>query len=146
MKFHLILDPAAEETVVATVHKASVLTDDIEALVRRHTVTDRLSVFADGEQILLPFDRIEALTVMDGKTYAVDDSGKRLRVKLRLCEAETLLPRTFIRINKSTIANIRRLSRFQPTFSGGMDAIFQSGYSDYVSRRCMADLKRRLSS
>ncbi len=146
MKFQLIIDPHAEESVVATVHQPSSLTDELEMTVRKHTATDRLTVFANGEQRLLPFNQIDAVTVIDGKTIAIDDRGERWRVKLRLCEVEALLPAAFIRINKSTLANIRRLSRFRPTYSGGMDAVFQSGYVDYVSRRCMAELKRRLQS
>ena len=91
----------------------------------------------------LTFGEIECITVLDGKTCAIDQHGKRYRLKLRLYELEEMLPSCFIRINKSAIANENRLDRFVPTFSGAVDALFKSGYREYVSRRCFAEIKRR---
>lgn len=144
MRFQLILNKDTEESVVVTAHRESLLTDELEAVVRRHADKDRLTVFSDDEQIMLPFEDIECVTVSDGKTYAIDTDGRRLRVKNRLCEVEGWLPAVFVRINKSTIANVQHLSRFSPTYSGGVDAVFRSGYVDYVSRRCFSEIKRRL--
>ena len=81
--------------------------------------------------------------VEDGKTFAVDSYGKKFRIKMRLYEIEEILPSNFIRINKSAIANEKRLERFSVGFSGAVDAVFKSGYKEYVSRRCFAEIKRR---
>ena len=62
---------------------------------------------------------------------------------MRLYEVENLLPGYFIRINKSTLANEARLDRFQVTYAGSVDAVFKCGYTEYVSRRCFAQIKRR---
>ena len=67
----------------------------------------------------------------------------RYLLKKRLYEVEELLPPEFIRINKSSIANRKRIRRFTTTISGAVDAEFKSGFKEYVSRRCFADLKRR---
>ena len=56
---------------------------------------------------------------------------------------ESLLPSNFIRINKSALANTAQLDRFAVCFTGAVDAVFQSGYREYVSRRCFADIRRR---
>ena len=70
-------------------------------------------------------------------------SGERCRLKLRLYELEAMLPASFIRINKSALANEAHLERFTASFNGAVDAVFRSGYREYVSRRCFAEIKRR---
>lgn len=143
MKFNLIIDKTKEEVVTATVHKRSELTGQIEALVLTYTGENKLTAYREDEMMLLPFDRIECITVLDGKTYAIDTKGIRYRLKQRLYELEEKLPSVFIRINKSTLANETRLERFIAVYSGAVNARFRCGYEDYVSRRCFASIKRR---
>lgn len=143
MKFNLIIDKVKEEEVTVTVHERSALTEQIEALVKQHTGTDRIIAFAEDEMKQLSFADIECITVLDGKTYAIDVENKRYRLKQRLYELEELLPSSFIRINKSTLANEKRIARFAASFSGAVDAVFQCGYREYVSRRCFTEIKRR---
>ncbi len=143
MKFTLIIDPTSEEQVVATVHAPSELTEKLKELVEGCDRTDRLTAYRDEEIHLLPIFQIECITVTGGKTCAIDKDGMTYHLKQRLYEVEQLLPDCFIRINKSALANETRLERFCATFSGGVDAVFQSGYREYVSRRCFAQLKRR---
>lgn len=143
MKFQLIIDHEKDEEVVVTAHERSRLTDQIEALVMQYTGTDKLPVYTDEDLLLLSFSDIECITVLDGKTQAIDKTGKRYRLKQRLYEMEALLPAGFIRINKSAIANESRIARFTASFSGAVDAVFQCGYREYVSRRCFAEIKRR---
>lgn len=143
MKFKLIIDKTKEEEVTVTAHQPSDLTARIEELVLRGTGTDKLPVYNEDEMKMLPFSQIECITVEDGKTIAIDTKGKRYRIRMRLYEVEKLLPGSFIRINKSTMANENRLERFAAAYSGAVDAVFKCGYREYVSRRCFAEIKRR---
>ena len=143
MKFKLIINPGREEEVVVTAHEPSDLTAKLEELVLRHSGSDKLPVYTEEEMRLLPFAQIECITVRDGKTFAIDTKAQQYRVRLRLYEVENLLPSYFIRINKSTLANEKRLERFVATYSGGVDAVFKCGCREYVSRRCFAQIKRR---
>lgn len=143
MKFKLIIDREKDEEIVATVHERSSLTDQIELLVMQHTGTDRIAAYTEDDMKMLPFADIECITILDGKTYAIDTSNTRYRLKLRLYELEEILPSSFIRINKSTLANETKLERFTASFSGAVDAVFKCGYTEYVSRRCFAEIKRR---
>ena len=143
MKFTLNIDKTCDEEITATVHAPSELTERIEALVMEYMGRDKLPVYTEDEMKMLPIAQIECITVMDGKTWAIDTLGKRYRLKGRLYEVESLLPSNFIRINKSALANTARLDRFAVCFTGAVDAVFQSGYREYVSRRCFADIKRR---
>lgn len=145
MKFHLIIDSSKEEEVVATVHERSSLTDQLETLVMQYTGLDRIAAFWENEIKMLPITDIACITVLDGKTYAVDTANKRYRLKQRLYELEAALPTYFIRINKSALANENHLERFSASFNGSVDAVFQCGYKEYVSRRCFAQIKRRFT-
>lgn len=143
MKFKLIIDKGKDEEVIATVHSRSALTDEIEALVLKYAGTDRIPAYTEDDMKMLAFSDIECVTVLEGKTYAIDSKNRRYRLKMRLYELEALLPSSFIRINKSTLANENRLDRFAVTYAGSVDAVFKCGYTEYVSRRCFAQIKRR---
>ena len=144
MKFRLIIDKDKEEEVVATVHQRSPLIEQIESLIVNHT--DRIPGYLEDEIKMLEVSDIECVTVLDGKTYAIDSGNRHYRLKQRLYELEQTLPASFIRINKSTLANEKALDRFTVTIAGSVDAIFKCGYREYVSRRCFTQIKRRLES
>jgi DNA-binding LytR/AlgR family response regulator len=146
MKFRLIIDKTKDEEVVITAHAPSELTDKIAALVTENTGSNTIPAYTEDDLVLLPFSKIACITVLDGKTYAIDEKGDQYRLKLRLYELEQIVPAGFIRINKSTLANEAHLERFTATYSGGINAVFKSGYEDYVSRRCFANIKRRFES
>lgn len=146
MKFTLIIDQGRDEEVVATVHERTALTDEIEALVMKYAGADRIPAYTENDMKMLAFSDIECITVLDGKTYAIDSRNQRYRLKQRLYELEALLPSSFIRINKSSLANENRLDRFAVTYAGSVDAVFKCGYREYVSRRCFAQIKRRFDA
>lgn len=144
MKFKLIIDRDRPEEVVATVHQRSALTDRIEAEVLQYAGEDQLPGYTEDDMRMLKYAEIEYVTVQDGKTWAVDGKGHMYRLKLRLYELEKILPACFIRINKSSLANENHLLRFTAGFSGAVDAVFRCGKKEYVSRRCFAEIKRRI--
>lgn len=142
MKFRLIIDRTADEEIVATVRQRTALIEEIEALISRYT--DRIPGYTEDDIKMLSVAEIECITVQDGKTYAIDSNHCRYRLKQRLYELEQQLPSSFIRINKSALANKNALDRFSVTYAGSVDAIFKCGYREYVSRRCFAQIKRGL--
>ena len=143
MKYRLIIDKQAEEEIIAVVHSPSALTEQIENLVCSFTGTDCLMGYREDELRKLTFGEIECITVLNRKVVAIDTQGNHYRIPNRLRDLEERLPSYFIRINKSSLANEHRILRFQAAFNGGVDAIFQCGYRDYVSRRCFTEIKRR---
>ena len=146
MKFKLIIDDQQEETVVATVHSRSALVDEIESLILKHAGADRIPGYTEDDIKMLAVSEIECVTVQDGKTYAIDSGNRCYRLRQRLYELEAVLPSTFIRINKSALANESALDRFAVTYAGSVDAVFKCGYREYVSRRCFAQIKRRFDA
>ena len=145
MRFRLIIDRTAEAAGVATVHEPSGLTRQIQELVESRGGVQQLAGYLEDTMRILEVSEIECVTVLEGKTYAIDGENRRYRLKQRLYELEELLPPSFIRINKSALANEKRLERFTASFSGAVDAVFRCGYREYVSRRCFAQIKRRFA-
>ena len=143
MKYRLIINKDAEEEILAVVHTPSALTAQIEDLVRSYSGADHILGYRDDEMRRLAFSDIECITILDRKVIAIDNRGHHYRIQERLRELEAILPSYFIRINKSTLANEQRIARFHAVFSGGVDAVFQCGYREYVSRRCFAQIRRR---
>lgn len=143
MKYKLIIDKKAEEEIIAIVHAPSLLTQQIENLVCSFSGIDCIMGYKEDELRKLAFAEIECITILDRKVIAIDTCGSRYRVQERLRDLADVLPSYFIRINKSTLANEHRILRFDAVFSGGVDAVFQCGYREYVSRRCFAEIRRR---
>ena len=143
MKYKLIIDKNAEEEIIAIVHTPSSLTQQIENLVCSFSGTDSIMGYKEDEMRKLSFEEIECITIQERKVIAIDSNGKSYRLQDRLRDLEEILPSYFIRINKSTLANEHCILRFDAVFSGGVDAIFQCGFREYVSRRCFAEIRRR---
>ena len=143
MKYKLIIDKDAEEEIIAIVHAPSPLTQQIENLLCTFSGVDCIMGYGEEEMRKLAFSEIECITILERKVIAIDTKGNHYRIQDRLRDLEKILPSYFIRINKSTLANEHCIARFHAVFSGGVDAVFQCGYREYVSRRCFAEIKRR---
>ena len=145
MRFKLVIDKTQEETVVATVHERSRLTDEMELLVLQHDGSDRIAAYTEDGMRMLPFSDIECITVLDGKTYAVTRSGERCRLKLRLYELEERLDRhTFVRISQSEIVNLRKVTALDLALTGTIRMTLTGGTVCWVSRRSVKKIKEAL--
>ena len=143
MKYKLIIDKDAQEEITVIAHAPSSLTQQIEDLVCSFSGADSLMGYREDEMRKLAFSEIECITVLDRKVMAIDTKGSHYRLQDRLRDLEEILPSYFIRINKSTLANEHCIARFDAVFSGGVDAVFQCGWREYVSSRCFAEIRRR---
>jgi len=143
MDFQLIIDEENKELITARVKKANELTEKIETLVKEYVGENKIVVFSEDETVILEIKNIECVTVIDNKVWAITENGKYL-IKNRLYEVEKLLSSSFIKINKSSVANISKIKKFISTYSGSVNVEFKSGYTDYISRRCLPQVKRRL--
>lgn len=143
MKFKIFIDKEKEEEIVATVHKRTKLINEIESLVMNENTADEITGYDEDGITILKLEKIEAFFIENSKTYAVCTNKRRYRIKSPLYELEKILPTNFEKINKSNIANMKHIVRFKTLLNGAVDAEFKSGFTDYISRRCFAELKRR---
>lgn len=140
MKFKLIIDQNQEEEIVVTVKQRNSLVDYIQNLVEKNE--DEIIGYLNNQIIRLDIKSIECIFTQDNKVYVAYEDKRIYQIKRRLYEIEKILPPTFIRINKSAIANTKLIARYITTITGGVNVEFKSGYTDYVSRRCFAEIKR----
>ena len=143
MKFKLIIDKDREEEISVIAHSTSDFIAKIENMVMEHNGKNGIYVYRDDEITHLDFMDIECITIIDRKVYIIGRDGTQYRTNKKLCDIEPELPTYFIRINKSSLANERRIKSYKATFSGAVDAVFKCGYREYVSRRCFANIKKR---
>ena len=143
MKLKLVIDEELDDEIIVITNKKTKLTKQIEELVSDYNNPYTIIGYKDDEIRKLSFDEIECITIYDRKVMAIDSLQNHYRLQERLRDLESILPPYFIRINKSTIANEKKILRFKTLIGGGVDAIFKCGYKDYVSRRCFKEIKRR---
>lgn len=143
MKYKLIIDEKLEEEIILITNKQTELTNQIENLIKNYSTPYNIIGYRDDEIRILTFQDIECITILDRKVIVIDLNGNHYRIQERLRDLECILPDYFIKINKSCIANERRILRFHTLIGGSVDAIFKCGYKDYVSRRCFKEIKRR---
>lgn len=140
MKFKLIIDQNQEEEIVATVKQRNSLVDYIQNLVEENE--NEIVGYLDNQIVKLNIYSIECIFTQDSKTYIAYEDKGIYQIKKRLYEIEKILPPAFIRINKSAIANTELITKYITTITGSVNVEFKSGYTDYVSRRCFAEIKR----
>lgn len=140
MKCTVFIDKEREEEVIIYAHKESSLIASIKELTEKAA---ELTAFSGNEIVPLNINEVFFFTTDNSKVLAVTEKEK-LYLKLRLYEIEERLPDCFIKINQSTIANIKKIDRFDTSVSGTLKVKFKNGAVDYVSRRNIRKVKERL--
>lgn len=141
MKLSVFIDKEREEEVIVYAHETNRLVADIERLVSENGF--ELIGYNEREAVRLQLDDIYCFITESNKVYAVTE-GKRLQIKQRLYVLEEKLSDSFVKINQSCIANIKRIKCFDASISGTLRVIFKNGHTDYVSRRNIKTVKERL--
>ena len=141
MKCELHIDKSLEEKVLIYAHEKNKAVEEIYNFVANQDI--ELIGYKDNEIIKINPNNVNCFIVEDSKIFAITDSEK-LRVKLRLYVLEEILGESFIKINQSCIANIRKIKKFDSSISGTLSVVFKNGYIDYVSRRNIKSIKERL--
>lgn len=141
MKFRLIIDKNREEEVIVYSHNKTKLTDEIEKLVENDST--ELVGYIEREVYKLSLSEIYCFVAEDNNVYAIT-AENRFRVKMRLYQLEEMLDTSFIKINQSCIVNVRKILKFDASLAGALRVTLKNGYSDYVSRRNVKNVKERL--
>lgn len=141
MKCTVILDANREEEVIIYAHNRSDLVEELESMIEGKSKT--LNGYLRGEIVKLDVKGVYYFTVEDNKLYAYSEKQKYL-LKARLCNIEQILDNSFVKINKSSIANISKIQKFDASIYGTLKVVFKNGHTDYVSRRNLKNVKERL--
>ena len=98
----------------------------------------------DERKVALTLSNIYYFESVDNKTFAYE-KDKVFEVNQRLYQLEESLRMTpFIRINKNTIVNTRKIKSFKSTINGRMEATLKNGEKMKITRNYVSELKRKL--
>ena len=141
MKCTVNLDKSREEEIVIYAHQKNEMIFEIERMAQEKPL--QMTGFLNEEIVRLEPQDIYCFTVEGGRLYAIGESEKYL-IKARLYNIEEILDKSFIKINQSSIANVKKIQKFDASISGTLKVIFKNGHTDYVSRRNIKNVKERL--
>ena len=122
------------------------LTDEIADLQRllQESKSPRLIFYKGTGEYYLDLSEILFFETEGNKIYAHTQKDA-YEVRLKLYELESILPRYFSRVSKSTIANIRQvLLGGQVLFRNGHHSFYQTHKEVHVSRHYQSLLKENL--
>jgi DNA-binding LytR/AlgR family response regulator len=144
MKYTLHIDPECDEEIIVRVKEKNALTDAIEELINAEKAhTPPLIGYIGNDIFEIHPEEVYCFFIEDKKLFASLKRGDAL-IKRRLYEIEERLGEDFIKINQSTIANMKLVDRFSVSIGATLSVHFKNGRCDYVSRRQMKAVKERL--
>lgn len=108
---------------------------------RYHSIL--LTCYRGNEIVQLPESSICFIETVR-KKQLVHTDAEILEVKKRLYELERLLPPGFIRISKSVIMNMDRVTAYRPMVNGLMAASFPNNDIVYISRKYLKDVRSHI--
>ncbi len=144
MKFYLVLDENSEPSVTVKCKSVTPTVVKIEELCSlEKDESELLYGYRDNEITPLDYAEVVCFFTRDGKVFAMVGENE-YATKLRIKQVLELTDDTFIRINQGCVINIKKLEKFKASFGGALMVIMKNGYSDYVARRELKNIKRRL--
>jgi DNA-binding LytR/AlgR family response regulator len=141
MKCYTYINDNEEEKVLIYAHDRTRLVEDIESLVLSSEVD--LTGNCDSEIIKIDINDVACFISDNNKVYALI-GDKKYQIKYRLYQIEELNLNIFIKINQSCLANKTKIKRFETTIGGAVKVVFKNGYIDYIARRELKNVKKRM--
>lgn len=140
MKYKLIIDPQREESLELILHERTPLADKIEALIGENA--DHILGYRDFEVYRLAPSGIDVVFT-DGDDVCAMVGKECYRVRMRLYELEELFGTSFVKLNRGCIVRVSSIVKFESSLGGSLRALLKNGFSDYISRRELKNVKRR---
>ena len=122
------------------------MTDEVSSIVKKLSddTPQILSGFRDDTLEILEQNDIFRFYASAGRIIAETDNGE-YTLRLRLYELEGRLDKSrFVRISNSEIVNIRKVRKFDLSFTGTICVSLSNGTVTYVSRRYVHKIKQVL--
>ncbi len=122
------------------------MTDEVSSIVKKLSddTPQILSGFRDDTLEILEQNDIFRFYASAGRIIAETDNGE-YTLRLRLYELEGRLDKSrFVRISNSEIVNIRKVRKFDLSFTGTICVSLSNGAVTYVSRRYVHKIKQVL--
>lgn len=135
-------DKTEPEVVEIHCHKISDEVKEIVAFVKSRQ--GQLTGTLDDRQFEIPVGDIFYIESVDNKTFLYTQN-KVYETRQKLYELEELLrEKRFIRISKSTLLNLMKISSIKPALNGRFTAVLYSGEETVISRKYVPEFKKAL--
>lgn len=144
MKIHIDIDDKHSEPTITI--QTNEWTEELEEILAIIKGKSRRRIFGieDEQTVLLNPKNIDYVYAEKRKVYAC--MGKRhVEIRMKLYEIEEVLaPYDFMRFSKSVIGNLNQIERFELSFNGNLCVFFQSRNKEYITRKYVSGIKKRL--
>ncbi len=135
-------DKSQPEVVEIHCHKISDEVKEIVAFVKSRQ--GQLTGTIDDRQFEIPVSDIFYIESVDNKSF-IYTQNKVYETRQKLYELEEILrEKRFIRISKSTLLNLMKISSIKPALNGRFTAVLYSGEEVIISRKYVPELKKAL--
>ena len=136
-----LADGAEEEIIIRTNTMDS---DIINLIYAVKAGRNRITAFYENEIVQLDSKEVYFFESVDNKVYACCEK-KVFEIKQKLYELEEIYKQTnFVRISKSMIVNISKVSKIVPMFNGRLEGVLCNGEKVIITRQYVANLKKKL--
>ncbi|WP_313894729.1 LytTR family DNA-binding domain-containing protein [Psychrobacillus sp.] len=143
MKIQLIIDEKFQETEIF-IH-AKEYNEQIEQLMKQLQVTQTTVIdgYLQQEIHMLKIQDIYFIYAEGAKVY-LQTTEHEFESKRKLYELETILSHDFVRVSKSTLVNIDKITSIKMGRIGSTELVLEDESSVHVSRKYLKELKSRL--
>ena len=130
------------EEVEIRCHEVNDCVREIVSFVRSRQ--GQLTGTLEGGQYEIPLTDILYVESVDNRTFLYT-AENTYEAKQKLYELEDILrPRGFLRVSKSCILNLMRITHIKPALNSRFTAVLTNGEEIIISRKYVADLKKTL--
>ena len=142
MNYKIVISEEQDEDIIILAKKASPALSKIEEILSEENDI-KIYGYTDSDAILLNIDDIFCFSTEGGRVYAITEN-KKLLVRERIYRLEDTFSDELVKINQSCLIAISKIERFRTTLGGSLQVILKNGYTDFVSRRQIKEVKRRM--
>lgn len=136
------IEKSQPEIVEIHCHKISDEVKEIVAFVKSRQ--GQLTGTIDDRRFEIPVSDIFYIESVDNKSFLYTQE-KVYETKHKIYELEEILrKKRFIRISKSTLLNLMKISSIKPALNGRFTAVLYSGEETIISRKYVPELKKAL--
>ncbi len=143
MKFFLIVDKDKEPSVTVVCNSVTDTVAKIEQLCKESAPVETINGYLNEEIVPLCVKNVRYFCTEGGKVFASIDN-QRFLTKLRIKDIEDFNDTDFVKINQGCVVNVKKIKKFRASIGGSLMVEFEDGYCDYVARRELKNVKRRL--
>lgn len=135
-------DKTQPEIVEIHCHKLSDEVKEIVAFVKSRQ--GQLTGSIEDRQFEIPVRDIFYIEAVDNKVF-IYTKNEVYEIKQKLYELEEMLKdKRFLRVSKSTLINLMKVSSIKPALNGRFTAVLYSGEEMVISRKYVPELKKAL--